>query len=269
MLSIKSITLFAVALTCVSTAAFSDDARPPAKERFHVYLLIGQSNMAGRGKVTEADRKSHPRVLKLDKNNRWVPATAPLHFDKPRIAGTGLGDAFGRAMAEADASVTIGLIPSAFGGTPLRRWVMDGDLYKNAVKRAKLAMKVCTLKGVLWHQGESDSRSEKTAKSYGQRLSGMIAALRKDLGRPKLPVVVGELGRFLNEKRLPHFKTVNQALRGLPKAVPHTAFVESADLKAKRDGVHFDRKSLHIFGRRYAKALQKLQGAKSSSDKSR
>ncbi|MFC1509000.1 sialate O-acetylesterase, partial [Candidatus Omnitrophota bacterium] len=54
-----------------------------AKEQFHLYLLIGQSNMAGRGEVGDQDRQSHPRVFTLNKDNIWIPAADPIHFDKP------------------------------------------------------------------------------------------------------------------------------------------------------------------------------------------
>ncbi len=54
---------------------------------FHLYILMGQSNMAGRGEITEKYRnESHPWVFMLDKNNNWVPAHHPLHFDKPVAA---------------------------------------------------------------------------------------------------------------------------------------------------------------------------------------
>jgi len=86
--------------------------------RFCLYLLIGQSNMAGRGEVEPEDRVAHPRVLALDRENRWAPAVEPIHFDKP-IAGVGPGRAFGVAMAERDPSVRIGLIPCAAGGSPI------------------------------------------------------------------------------------------------------------------------------------------------------
>lgn len=260
-MQLQTLSLIVASVVFVEGTFADDKPKLPAKKQFHLYLLIGQSNMAGRGKIEAADKRAHPRVLKLDKRNKWVPATAPLHYDKPKIAGVGLGGAFGRAMADADKSVTIGLIPCAFGGTPLRRWEAGGDLYRNAVQRAKLAMKSGTLKGVLWHQGESDSRSTKTATTYGKRLAGMINALRKDLANPHLPVVVGELGHFLNAKRLPHFKTVNQALLNLPKSVQQTACVSAKGLKPKRDGVHFDRKSLIEFGKRYAEKMRKLQAA--------
>ena len=60
------------------------------------------------------------------------------------------------------------------GGTPLSRWSKGGDLYQNAVARAKVAMKDGTLQGVLWHQGESDSGSLETADTYARRLATMI-----------------------------------------------------------------------------------------------
>lgn len=231
----------------------------PPKKPFHIYLLMGQSNMAGRGKMIPSDKLAHPRVFKLDKQNRWVPATAPLHFDKPTIAGYGIGNAFGKILADANPKARIGLVPCAFGGTPLKRWVKGGDLYANAIKRAKIAMKHGELKGMIWHQGESDSRSVETASSYGKRLAGMIRNLRKDLDVDHLPVVIGELGEFLNPKRLPHFRTVNRQIRSIPEMVANTAVVPAKGLKPKKDGVHFDRASLKIFGSRYAEIMQRLQ----------
>jgi hypothetical protein len=71
---------FPLSLGGVSSAIGDDGARKaeePSKENFHLFLLVGQSNMAGRGKVAEEDRKAHPRVLMLTKENRWVPAVAP------------------------------------------------------------------------------------------------------------------------------------------------------------------------------------------------
>ncbi len=257
-----------LAFACLATVCFSQafvhgETPLPAKEKFHLYLLIGQSNMAGRGKVEEADQKPHPRVLKFTKENAWAPATDPLHFDKP-VAGVGLGSSFGRALADADPSVTIGLIPCAVGGTPLSRWQKGGDLYQQAIKRAQAAQKDGVLKGILWHQGESDSGSEQTAATYAERLTGMIAAFREELAAPSAPFVAGELGEFLvNRKEKPgHFGLVNAQLAQVAKQVPGCALVSAAELKHKGDGVHFDSPSLREFGRRYAQALQKLAAVK-------
>ena len=86
-----------------------------------LYLLIGQSNMAGRGRVVAEDKTPHPRVFVLDKADEWAPAVDPLHFDKP-FAGVGPGLAFGKAMAEADPEARIGLVPCAAGGSPISVW---------------------------------------------------------------------------------------------------------------------------------------------------
>lgn len=237
----------------------ADDAQLPDRESFHLYLLIGQSNMAGRGKVDPDNNQAHPRVLKMDRDGKWVPATDPIHFDKPKIAGVGLASSFGPAMADADESVTIGLIPCAFGGTRLERWVKGGDLYENAVQRTKAAMKVGTLKGILWHQGEGDSGSLSNASTYAERLSGMIGDLRSELDAEQVPFVMGELGRFLSPQRLKHYELVNEQLHVVADQVPVTAVVSSKGLEAKSDQVHFNAKALREFGRRYANAMQSLQ----------
>jgi len=94
----------------------------PAKANFHLFLLVGQSNMAGRGTVTEADKIPHARVLMLNKAGEWVPAVDPLHFDKPAAVGVGLGRSFADAVAAATPGATIGLIPCAVGGSPIDAW---------------------------------------------------------------------------------------------------------------------------------------------------
>lgn len=246
-----------------SSLSAADAPKLPAKKEFHLYLLIGQSNMAGRGKVEAEDKVPHPRVLMFTKANDWAPAVDPLHFDKPTIAGVGLGSTFGRVMAEANPNVTIGLIPCAVGGTPLSRWQKGGDLYEQALVRAKAAMKDGTLKGILWHQGEGDSGSESTTKSYAARLSQAIKDWRKDLGDSDVPFVAGKLGLYLakenKEGKPSYWPLVNEQIASLPKLVPHCAIVESEGLKHKGDQVHFDTPSLHEFGKRYAEKMQALQ----------
>ena len=250
------------ALSLTQGASAAESVKLPAKEKLHLYLLIGQSNMAGRGVVEEQDKQAHPRVLKFTKENAWAPATDPLHFDKP-IAGVGLGSSFGRAMAEADPDVTIGLIPCAVGGTPLSRWSKGGDLYQQALERAKLALKDGTLKGILWHQGENDAGAEATARNYAERLTKMVHDLRADLGAGEVSFVAGKLGEFLKREdkdgKPSHWPLVNEQIAALPKSVSNAAAVESTGLKPKSDGVHFDSPSLREFGQRYAEAMRELQ----------
>lgn len=233
----------------------------PSRDRFHLYLLIGQSNMAGRGVLETPPPAAHPRVLKFSQEQTWVPGTDPLHFDKP-IAGVGLGTSFAATLADADPNITIGLIPCAVGGTPLSRWEAGGDLYVQAVERTTAAIRDGTLKGILWHQGESDSGQQATAESYAERLAGMVTSLRKQFGSPTLPFVAGELGQFLKSETRTgepsHWKLVNEQILSLPKRLPHCAVAASANLGHKGDDVHFDTAALQEFGRRYAAALFEL-----------
>lgn len=238
-------------------------AAMPAKDKFDLYLLIGQSNMAGRGVMEGAEPISKLRLLKFSPRNAWAPGTDPLHTDKPAAAGVGLGTSFGRVMADADKSITVGLIPCAVGGTPLERWVKGGDLYAQALVRAKLAMKNGRLKGILWHQGESDSGTETTARSYAARLAQMVTDLRADLGVGEVPFVAGKLGNFLaqtSKDGKPSFwPVVNEQLAALPTLVPKAAVVEATGLQHKGDVIHFDTPSLREFGKRYAEAVKQLQ----------
>ena len=211
--------------------------------------------MAGRGKIALEDKVAVPRVLMLNKGNEWVSAVDPIHFDKT-IASVSLGRTFGIEMAKANKEVKIGLIPCAVGGTPIRRWQQNGDLYKAALKRAKLAQKDGVIKGILWHQGESDSGKEETAKIYEAQLHAMITAWRKDLGRDNIPVVVGEIGRFFKRAKFKH--VVDAVLKELPSKVKHAAWVSAEGLAHKGDVVHFNAAGYRELGKRYAAKMQAL-----------
>ena len=100
---------------------------PAAAPRdLHLFLLVGQSNMAGRGRVAAEDRQPLDRIWKLDRSGQWVPAVDPLHFDKPNIVGVGLGRTFARDYLQAHPGVSVGLIPCAVGGSPISSWQPGG-----------------------------------------------------------------------------------------------------------------------------------------------
>ena len=184
---------FAAAAVGASVSASASSPSPPAQvspRRMMLFLLIGQSNMAGRGVVEDEDRVVHPRVFMLNQDRVWVPAVDPVHFDKPKLAGVGLASTFGRVVAERRPTAVVGLVPAAFGGTTLDQWAPGGELYTTAVERTREAMKSGTLAGILWHQGEGDSDPE-LARTYPDRFARMIAQLRRDLDAPEVPVVVG------------------------------------------------------------------------------
>ena len=235
------------------TLAASAQPRP---ENMQLFLLIGQSNMAGRGRVEAPDKVPHPRVLMLTKELAWVPAVDPIHFDKPERIGVGLAKTFGAVVADADPAAVIGLIPAAFGGSALDEWTPGAPHYVNAINRAREAMKHGKLAGILWHQGESDSAPDKAA-TYAARFAQIMAQLRADLGAENVPVIVGETGRFR-----PDGAAVNAALATVPQQVARCAFVPAEGLTDQGDKLHFDTRSNRELGRRYAQAWLGFSSAK-------
>jgi hypothetical protein len=251
-----------LALVLVGTAS-QPVAQLPAKEAFALFLLVGQSNMAGRGKVEPQDQMAMTRVLMLDKARTWVPALDPMHFDKP-IAGVGLGRSFASQVIVTRPDATIGLIPAAAGGSPIDTWVPGGyhdqtssHPWDDAIARAKVAMQSGTLQAILWHQGESDA-TPALAPAYEAKLHDLIARLRTALDAPDVPFIAGQLGQFPDAPWDEARRRVDAAHRALPATVRRTAFVSSDGLVHGGDKVHFDAASLRELGRRYAAAFEAL-----------
>lgn len=237
---------------------------PVPKKKFHLFLLAGQSNMAGRGEVEVVDKTSSPRIWVLNKENEWQVAVEPLHFDKPGITGVGPGLAFAKKMAELDTNTIIGLIPCAVGGSPIDAW-QPGKYYEptksypydDAIKRTKLAMQAGTLKGVLWQQGESDSDSLH-APLYAKNLTRLIKRIRKEVRIKSLPFIAGTLAEFYTADH-PFANAINKTIELLPSRLRNTAFISSSGLTHKGDKVHFNSASARELGERYASAFLKMQ----------
>jgi len=257
----------------VATPAAPAATLPKDAADFHLFLLVGQSNMAGRGKVEDQDREVHPRIVMLNKAGEWVPATDPLHFDKPGIVGVGLGKTFALDYAKANPDATIGLIPSAVGGSPIAAWEPGGyhpstktHPWDDMLPRARQALQVGTLKGILWHQGESDSKAE-LADVYAEKLHALVTRFRTELSATNVPFVVGQMGQFDERPWNEHRKKVDQVHRSLPQNVPNTAFAGSDGLNHKGDEVHFDAASYRKLGHRYFAAFQSLVHKLPASDR--
>lgn len=218
-----------------------------------LFLLLGQSNMAGRGVIEARDREPHPRIFMLDAAREWRPAIDPVHFDKPAIAGVGPASAFAHVLAEVDPRMHIGLVPAAMGGSSLDDWHPEGPLFAEAMARARSAAKRGRIAGILWHQGEADSTPERAA-TYAARFAHVVERIRAELGSSEIPVIVGETGRFRAGS-----DTINTVLAALPASVPRCAFVSAEELSDKGDKVHFDAPSLRELGRRYARAWLALE----------
>jgi len=246
-------------LLCILSIGYTAAQSSP---RFDVYLLLGQSNMAGRGPLTEISKAEFDaRVYVFNRDSTWVPAKHPLHYDKPGVAAVGPGLAFGIEMAKAYPKVRIGLIPCAVGGTPIEHWIpgaYDASTkthpYDDAVKRISLAMaQGGVVKGVIWHQGEANLGSEKV-KVYLDQLKELIDRVRILAHNPKLPFVAGELGEFYKGHA-----DFNANIQLLPKLVKGTAVVSAKGLTDKGDQVHFDAASASELGKRYAEQILLLQ----------
>jgi hypothetical protein len=167
-------------------------------------------------------------------------------------------------MAGYKKHVRIGLIPCAAGGSPISSWTKGGyhdqtksHPYDDAVRRARAATQSGVLKGIIWHQGESDSKPDKV-QVYQAKLAELIANFRRDLGDEEIHFVVARLGDFY-VARNPHAESINRILEKIPSIVENTACVDVSGLTHKGDILHFDTRSSRELGRRYAELMIKLE----------
>lgn len=224
----------------------------------HSFLLIGQSNMAGRGFLTETVEIDTTGIYIL-RNGRWQGFFRPINPDRNK-SGANLAERFAELYVQKH-NEAVGLICCADGGTTLAQWMPGELLYDNAVFHAKLAMRTSSLAGILWHQGESDCA--KAGPHYKDNLLKMLTQLRDDLGLPNVPILLGGLGDFLANCPRPDWDfgnspLINAATEAVAKALPNAGFVPATGLTSNPDNLHFNAASLYEFGQRYFDAFEKL-----------
>lgn len=247
---------------CCSKASAQEAAR--ACDDYDVFLLIGQSNMAGRAYMTEGDDEViDGKVFLLDDDGQVVPARNPLNrYSSIRkdlsMQGICPGLGFSKKLA-AKTGRKILLVVNARGGTTMAQWAKgeEGEgYYEEAVRRARQAMRYGTLKAILWHQGCGDVYRTDV---YMERLSAFVSELRSDLGTDA-PFIAGELGRWRG-----HVAAFNGMLHTISDHIPGSGWVSSEGClpiatKASNGepdlrNAHFDRNSQIILGERYADAV--------------
>ncbi|KAH6769412.1 carbohydrate esterase [Perilla frutescens var. frutescens] len=223
----------------------------------NVFILAGQSNMAGRGgTVTAANSKlqwdgntppecePNPKILRLNDELLWEEAREPLHggislsncSENNQPAGIGPGMPFSSSLLERDPGFgPIGLVPCAVGGTGITEWSRGGCLYNRMLKRVRAALlEGGMLRGMLWYQGETDAGGRADADVYKMRLEEFFEDLRRDLMCPWLPIIQVALASIGNDS------AVRERVRNaqLNTSLPNVKCVDAAGLPLNGDKLH-------------------------------
>lgn len=224
------------------------------------FLMIGQSNMAGRGFIHEVTPIYNERIQML-RNGRWQMMAEPINFDRP-VSGISLAASFADAWSRQNQEDIIGLIPCAEGGSTLNEWGVDEALFKHAIAESKFAMQNSELTGILWHQGESDSLGG-NYKVYYEKLLVIVNSIRKELNAPDIPLIIGGLGDFLGKvgfgKGCTEYNLINEELKKFAFEQDNCYFVTASGLTSNPDGIHIDAISQRKFGLRYFEAFNNNQ----------
>lgn len=247
---------------------------------FHIYLLFGQSNMEGAGTIESQDRTNVDERFQVmgavtcTGNNtsftlgKWKTATPPI---VRCWTGLGVGDYFGRTMVEnLPQYIRVGIIPVAVGGCDIRLfdkenygayvanapdWMKTiiseygGNPYGRLIEAAKLAQKNGVIKGILLHQGETNTNSP----TWTSQVQQVVANLKSDLGLGDVPFLAGELLASQGACCSSHNVEVNK----LPDVIPNAHVISSSGLVGA-DAAHFTSASYRTFGERYAKKMLEL-----------
>lgn len=252
-------------------------------ENFYVYLCLGQSNMEGSAHYEAQDTLVNSRfqILSAVDNKElgrvkgnWYPARAPLC--RPN---TGLtpADYFGRTMVEnLPENVRIGVVHVAVGGCRIELfqkdkreayvktapdWMAgilkayDNDPYGRLVEMAKIARKDGVIKGILLHQGESNTGEQ----DWPQKVKSVYESLLADLNlkAEEVPLLAGEV---VNADHGGVCASMNPIIATLPQVIKNAAVVSSKGLSCAADHLHFDAAGYRVLGRRYAEQMLKLMG---------
>jgi hypothetical protein len=230
----------------------------PNPDSLYVFIMAGQSNMAGRGFVEPQDTLSNKRILTIDKSMKWIYAKEPLHFYEPSLTGLDCGMSFAKKLLDSiPEGVSIAIIPCAVGGSSIEQWI-NNETYRgvtlldNFKEKVDFAKDYGKIKGIIWHQGESNAKSELIPK-YSQRLDSLFNSFRIFVENDTLPIIIGELGSYTEpiEKQM-KWNSINTIIHNIALTDKNLSIVETGDLNHKGDKVHFDSESQRILGERFA-----------------
>ncbi|XP_054792738.1 probable carbohydrate esterase At4g34215 [Prosopis cineraria] len=223
-----------------------------------IFILGGQSNMAGRGGVqggkwdgnVPPECRPNPSIFRLNAQLEWEEAHEPLHagIDVGNTCGVGPGMSFANRVIR-PGSGTVGLVPCAAGGTRLAQWSRGSHLYTQLVERATRSVSDGgTIRALLWYQGESDTVTKEDADSYKDRMQSFIRDLRSDLQLPS-PLMI-QVALASGEGK--YVEMVRKAQLGIK--LPNVTCVDARGLRLKPDKLHLTTMSQVHLGINLARA---------------
>ncbi len=228
-----------------------------------VFIMAGQSNMAGRGKVEPIDTIPNIRLLTLDKQGNLILAKEPLHYYEPTRTGLDCGVSFGNAILNNLPNNNYVLIlPTAVGGSSIQQWINDStfrgvNLLSNFKEKIEIGKQIGTIKGILWHQGENDATNEEDINNYQKRLSILFDKFRQIVENDSLPILIGELGSYSNEND--KWQRINSAIHSYTEKDTFSEYINTQDFEHRGDGIHFDSKGQREMGKRFADKYNELK----------
>ncbi len=253
-------------------------------KNFYVFLCLGQSNMEGFPGIEDQDRSpgdSRFQVLATvdfqtpeRKAGNWYPAVPPLC--RPS-AGLCPADFFGRSLvAQLPKEIKVGVVNVAVAGCKIElfdkqnyssyaatapEWMKtaiaayDGNPYQKLVDMGRVAQKSGVIKGILLHQGESNTGDEQWPAKVRAVYMNLLKDL--DLKAEEVPLIAGEVVGT-NQKGL--CASMNQIIARLPTEIPTAHIVSSKGCVVRSDNLHFSPEGYRELGRRYAQAMLPLLG---------
>ncbi|XP_058081620.1 probable carbohydrate esterase At4g34215 [Magnolia sinica] len=260
---VKAMYLFVLLLFLVFNGQIESSPFPhhlgPRPVHKHIFILAGQSNMAGRGGVHNGtwdgyipcESRLDPSIVRLNSQLQWEKAHEPLHadIDVNKACGVGPGMAFANAIRSQWNVPLVGLVPCAIGGTKIKLWERGEVLYENMVRRAKESVKEGgMINALLWYQGESDTITEEDADAYKSNMEKLIQDVRSDLGMPLLPVIQVALASGEG----PYIEKVREAQKSI--TLPNVMWVDAQGLPLNEDHLHLYTHSQILLGRMLALA---------------
>ena len=238
----------------------------------HIYLFIGQSNMAGRAAMEASDRIPVKNAYLFDPDNNWLEAAAPFNRfssgNPSEAAKSRLNPTFTflQRVTEANPDIIFGVVVNAVGGTTIAQWAPNAapvnsnltvNLFNAAVERCKAAMNHGTLRGIIWHQGERDA----TDPDYANKLAALVTNFRIELGSPgsplNVPFIAGETFYALGATNR---RIVNEqiAKAKTDSIIANYDYITSIGTDAYDTTTHFDTYSQRLLGYRYAEKINKM-----------